>query len=86
MASLFTSGSIIRCVNSCSVVEVIDNQRLLPHMGRVPWVVFLEPGEVSLVLDMALCEALLLIGNKVFAFDRQNRPMQDCFEVLNATQ
>ena len=85
MTSLFMSGSIVRCIDSCSVVEVIDSQRLLPHMGRAPWVVSLEPGEVSLVLDMVPYEALLLIGNRVFAFDRQNRSMQDCFEVLSVT-
>lgn len=82
MTSLFTSGSIVRCIDSCALIEVIDDQRLIPF-ARGPWVVYIEPGEISLVLDMLPSEALLLVGDKVFAFDRQNHELQDCFEVLS---
>jgi len=80
MTSLFMSGSIIRCIDSCTLTEVIDNQRLMPF---TQWSAFIQPGEVSLVLDVMPNEALLLIGNKVFALDLCQYDFTDYFEVLN---
>jgi hypothetical protein len=52
-------------------------------MPFTQWSAFIQPGEVSLVLDVMPNEALLLIGDKVFALDLCQYDFTDYFEVLN---
>ena len=79
MTNLFIPGSMLCCVNVCSLVQVFDNQMLIP-CANAPWTAFLDPGETALLLDLSTHEALMLIGNRVFSFDCQNNELQKYFK------
>mgnify|MGYP003663133244 CR=1 FL=1 len=79
MTNLFIPGSILQCIDICSLVQVVDDQRLIPFSHQ-PWVAYLDPGETTLLLDISQQEALMLIGNRIFSFDCQNNELQKHFK------
>jgi|TARA_R110000824_G_scaffold65685_14_gene170975 hypothetical protein len=84
MTNLFISGSMLRCINICSLYPADNDQRLVPF-AQSPWTVFLEPGELALVLDITINEALMLIGNHVFSFNCQINELQKYFEPVTVS-
>ena len=58
---------------------MVDDQRLIP-VANAPWIVWVDPGETALLLDLSMHEALMLICNRVFSFDCQNNELQKHFE------
>ena len=77
LAYSFSEGSALRCVKQCLLLEEDDEQI------RMPYQVSCMPDDVGLLIYVNDSFASILMGARLFVFDRYSYEFDRHFEVIN---
>ena len=76
LASSFSKGSILRCVETCLLLEEDDTQL------RLPYQVTCIPEDIGLLIQISDAVASILIGTSLFTLDGYSYEINQHFEVM----